>query len=156
MLYSESTENIYHQLYSLPNFNLKLTTDLVTVDFLDKKFLFQNANKELQLSDLNLAAQIISAKFYDKWDTYINAVLSKNLPQGDTTTTETSASSSDNVAAMDSPDNVPVSGQDAHSKVTTTVAGAKSVGDLLTLYQKYSIYDMIDTDIRRTLFLNVY
>lgn len=92
MLYSESTENIYHQLYSLPNFNLKLTTDLVTVDFLDKKFLFQNANKELQLSDLNLAAQIISAKFYDKWDTYINAVLSKNLPQGDTTTTETSAS----------------------------------------------------------------
>lgn len=156
MKYSETTQNIYSQLYKIPNFNLPLTNSLVTIDFLDKKFSYQNDGKELLLTDLSLAAQIIVAKYYDKWNTYISTVLSKNLPVGETTTTESVANSSDNVAAMDSPTNIPVSGQDAHSKVTTTVATAKNVGDLLSVYQKYSIYDMIDTDIRRTLFLNVY
>ena len=156
MKYSETTQNIYSQLYKIPNFNLTLTNSLVTIDFLDKKFSYQNANKELLLDDLSLAAQIIVAKYYDKWNTYISTVLSKNLPVGETTTTESVANSNDNVTAMDSPTNIPVSGQDAHSKVTTTVATAKNVGDLLSVYQKYSIYDMIDTDIRRTLFLNVY
>lgn len=156
MLYSETTKDIYQQLFNLPHFDLKLTNDLVTVDFLDKKFSFQNDSKELLLTDLSLAAKIIVAKYYDKWNTYISTVLSKNLPVGETTITETDANSNDNVAAMDSPTNIPVSGQDAHSKVTTTVSTAKNVGYLLGVYQKYSIYDMIDTDIRRTLFLNVY
>lgn len=156
MRYGDSSKDIYKRLYGLLNFNLPLLNGLITVDTLDKKFTFQNADKELQLDDLDLAAQIISAKFYDKWNTYISTMLSRNLPQGDTTTTETTANSSDNVAAMDSPDRVAVSGQDAHSKVTTKVATAKNVEDRLNLYQKYSIYDMIDTDIRRVLFLNVY
>ena len=156
MLYNESNHDIYKQLFTIPKFDLKLTNDLVTVDFLDKKFTYQNANKELQLDDLSLAAQIIVAKYYDKWSTYINAVLSKNVPLGEKTTTETVANSSNNVSAMDSPTTVPINGQDATSKETTTRETADNVGKMLTLYQKYSIYDMIDTDIRRVLFLNVY
>lgn len=156
MLYNESNHDIYKQLFAIPKFDLKLTNDLVTVDFLDKKFTFQNSNKELQLDDLSLAAQIIVAKYYDKWSTYINAVSSKNLQLGEKTTTETVANSSNNVSAMDSPTTVPINGQDATSKETTTKETADNVGKMLTLYQKYSIYDMIDTDIRRVLFLNVY
>lgn len=158
MLYSEVAQNdgIYKQLFALPHFELPITNDVVTVDFLDKKFLFQNANKDLQLPNLQVAAQIVAAKYYDKWNTYIKAVLSKNLPNGETTTTETTGTTNNNVSAMDAPTSVPVNGQDLHTSTTTTVNSAQNTSFLLNLYQKYSIYDMIDTDIRRTLFLNVY
>lgn len=158
MLYGDEKKGIYSELFKLPNFNLPLTNDIVTIDFLDKKFMYQNSQKEINLGleDLDVAAKILVAKYYDKWLTYINAVNNKNLPVGETTTTTQTGIINNTTSAMDSDELINTDGQNNKNTIETTVINADNTSKMLNLYQKFSVYDMIDTDIRRLLFVNVY
>lgn len=137
---------------------LPLINDVVTAKSLDAKFLYQNGNKEVNdnLIDLQNAVQIILARYYDKWVNYANELLLKDKPVGTTTTIKTSGNTKAQTSAMDSNNLIDTDGTTQDSTTTENTVSQQDRSQFLNMYQKYSIYDMIDTDIRRLLFINVY
>ena len=137
---------------------LPLINDVVTAKSLDAKFLYQNGNKEVNdnLIDLQNAVQIILARYYDKWVNYASELLLKDKPVGTTTTIKTSGNTKAQTSAMDSNNLIDTDGTTQDSTTTENTVSQQDRSQFLNMYQKYSIYDMIDTDIRRLLFINVY
>lgn len=137
---------------------LPLINDVVTAKSLDAKFLYQNGNKEVNdnLIDLQNAVQIILARYYDKWVNYVTELLVKDNPQGTTTTIKTTGNTKAQTSAMDSNSLIDTDGTTQDSTTTENTVTQQDRSQYLNMYQKYSIYDMIDTDIRRLLFINVY
>lgn len=137
---------------------LPLINDVVTAKSLDAKFLYQNGNKEVNdnLIDLQNAVQIILARYFDKWVNYVTELLVKDNPQGTTTTIKTTGNTKAQTSAMDSNNLIDTDGTTQDSTTTENTVTQQDRSQYLNMYQKYSIYDMIDTDIRRLLFINVY
>lgn len=137
---------------------LPLINDVVTAKSLDAKFLYQNGNKEVNdnLIDLQNAVQIILARYYDKWVNYASELLVRENPVGTTTTIKTSGNTKAQTSAMDSNNLIDTDGTTQDSTTTENTVSQQDRSQFLNMYQKYSIYDMIDTDIRRLLFINVY
>ena len=137
---------------------LPLINDVVTAKSLDAKFLYQNGNKEVNdnLIDLQNAVQIILARYYDKWVNYASELLIKDNPVGTTTTIKSSGNTKAQTSAMDSNSLIDTDGTRQDSTTTENTVTQQDRPQFLNMYQKYSIYDMIDTDIRRLLFINVY
>lgn len=137
---------------------LPLINDVVTAKSLDAKFLYQNGNKEVNdnLIDLQNAVQIILARYYDKWVNYASELLIKDNPVGTTTTIKSSGNTKAQTSAMDSNSLIDTDGTTQDSTTTENTVTQQDRSQFLNMYQKYSIYDMIDTDIRRLLFINVY
>ena len=169
MIYSEvvannSNHGIYWELLQHKNFDLNIVNDLVTVDYLDKSFYFHNGTKTIQKDNLTLSdySDIILASYYDKWKTYINVLLDNEFKNGtssrsETTTTGT-VTNTNKVSAYDSNDLIDDSAVQQNNNITatTTLTTQDSILQMLSVYQKYSVYAMIDTDIRKTLFNIVY
>lgn len=137
---------------------LPLINDVVTAKSLDAKFLYQNGTKEVNdnLIDLENAVQIILARYYDKWVNYANELLAQDNPVGTTTTIKTTGNTKAQTSAMDSSNLIDTDGTTQDTTTTQNTITQQDRAQYLNTYQKYSIYDMIDTDIRRLLFINVY
>ena len=137
---------------------LPLTNDVVTTKSLDAKFLYQNGTKEFNdnLIELQNAVQIILSRYYDKWVNYVNELLIKDNPQGTTTTIKSTGNTKAQTSAMDSNNLIDTDGTTQDTTTTENTVTQQDRSQFLNMYQKYSIYDMIDTDIRRLLFINVY
>lgn len=169
MIYSDLVKNnnndgIYTELFKNKNFNLPIINEVVTPAFLDTAFFFRNSLKTVNVGipDIKTACVIIIATYYDKWKTYLNAILNDNFKNGVGTITETTsngnASNKNQVSAFDSSELVDDSGTNQTSANTTTTktTDIDKVNSMLNLYQKYSVYAMIETDIKHVLFSRVY
>ena len=169
MIYSEAVANnlnhgIYWELTQHKKFDLNIVNDLVTADYLDKGFYFHNGDKTIQKDNLTLSdySDIVLASYYDKWKTYINVLLDNEFKNGissrsETTTTGT-VTNTNKVSAYDSNDLIDDSAVQQNNNITatTTLTTQDSTLKMLNVYQKYSVYAMIETDIRKTLFNIVY
>ena len=169
MIYSEvvannSNHGIYWELTQHKNFDLNIVNDLVTADYLDKGFYFHNGDKTIQKDNLSLSdySDIILASYYDKWKTYINVLLDNEFKNGESsrseTTTKGTVTNTNKVSAYDSNDLIDDSAVEQNNNITatTTLTTQASTLNMLNVYQKYSVYAMIETDIRKTLFNIVY
>lgn len=169
MIYSEAVANnlnhgIYWELTQHKHFDLNIVNDLVTADYLDKGFYFHNGDKTIQKDNLTLSdySDIILASYYDKWKTYINVLLDNEFKNGESsrseTTTKGTVTNTNKVSAYDSNDLIDDSAVEQNNNITatTTLTTQASTLNMLNVYQKYSVYAMIETDIRKTLFNIVY
>ena len=162
MLYKDFIDGsgVYSAIFAIEGVKdkLPLVNDVVTSKSLDAKFLYQNGNKEVNdnLIDLENAVQIILARYYDKWVNYANELLSQYNPVGTTTTIKSTGSSKAQTSAIDSNSLIDTDGTTRDISTTENKVSQQDRSQFLSIYQKYSIYDMIDTDIRRLLFINVY
>ena len=162
MIYKDFIDGsgVYSAIFAIEGVKnkLPLVNDVVTAKSLDAKFLYQNGTKEVNdnLIDLQNAVQIILARYYDKWVNYANELLSHDKPVGTITTIKTTGSSKAQTSAMDSNNLIDTDGTTQDTTTTENTVTQQDRSQFLNMYQKYSIYDMIDTDIRRLLFINVY
>lgn len=162
MIYKDfiGDSGVYSAIFSIEGVKdkLPLINNVVTAKSLDAKFLYQNGTKEVNenLIDLENAIQIILARFYDKWVNYASELLVKDNPQGTTTTIKTTGNTKAQTSAMDSNTLIDTDGSTQDTTTTENTVTQQDRSHYLNMYQKYSIYDMIDTDIRRLLFINVY
>ena len=162
MIYKDFIGNsgVYSAIFAIEGVKdkLPLINDVVTAKSLDAKFLYQNGTKEVNenLIDLENAVQIILARYYDKWVNYANELLYKDKPVGTTTTIKTTGNTKAQTSAMDSNNLIDTDGTTQDATTTENTVTQQDRSQFLNMYQKYSIYDMIDTDIRRLLFINVY
>lgn len=162
MLYKDFIDGsgVYSAIFAIKGVKekLPLINDVVTAKSLDAKFLYQNGTKEVNdnLIDLQNTVQIILARYFDKWVNYVNELLIADNPQGTTTTIKTTGSTKAQTSAMDSNTLIDTDGSTQDTTTTQNTVTQQDRSQYLNMYQKYSIYDMIDTDIRRLLFINVY
>lgn len=162
MIYKDFVESsgIYSAIFAVDGIQdkLPLINDVVTVESLDAKFMYQNSQKEVNegLIDLDSTVKIILAKYFDKWANYADVLLKENKPLGTITTVNSTMNQKAQTSAMDSAELIDTDGSKSDSETTQTTISQKDRTQYLTTYQRYSIYDMIDTDIRRLLFKNVY
>ena len=162
MIYKDFIDGsgVYSAIFAIEGVKdkLPLINNVVTAKSLDAKFLYQNGTKEVNdnLIDLENAVQIILARYYDKWVNYANELLARDKPVGTTTTIKTTGNTKAQTSAMDSNNLIDTDGTTQDATTTETTVTQQDRSQFLNMYQKYSIYDMIDTDIRRLLFINVY
>ena len=162
MIYKDfiGDSGVYSAIFAIEGVKdkLPLINDVVTAKSLDAKFLYQNGTKEVNenLIDLENAVQIILARYYDKWVNYANELLLRDKPVGTTTTIKTTGNTKAQTSAMDSNNLIDTDGTTQDATTTENTVTQQDRSHFLNMYQKYSIYDMIDTDIRRLLFINVY
>ena len=162
MIYKDFIGNsgVYSAIFAIEGVKdkLPLVNDIVTAKSLDAKFLYQNGNKEVNdnLIDLENAVQIILARYYDKWVNYANELLSQYNTVGTTTTIKSTGNTKAQTSAIDSNTLIDTDGTTRDISTTENKVSQQDRSQFLNMYQNYSIYDMIDTDIRRLLFINVY
>ena len=162
MLYKDFIDGsgVYSAIFAIEGVKdkLPLINEVVTAKSLDAKFLYQNGNKEVNdnLIDLENAVQIILARYYDKWVNYANELLSQYNTVGTTTTIKSTGNTKAQTSAMDSNTLIDTDGTTRNISTTENKVSQQDRSQFLNMYQNYSIYDMIDTDIRRLLFINVY
>ena len=162
MIYKDFIGNsgVYSAIFAIEGVKdkLPLINDIVTAKSLDAKFLYQNGNKEVNdnLIDLENAVQIILARYYDKWVNYANELLSQYNTVGTTTTIKSTGNTKAQTSAIDSNTLIDTDGTTRDISTTENKVSQQDRSQFLNMYQNYSIYDMIDTDIRRLLFINVY
>lgn len=162
MIYKDFIGNsgVYSAIFAIEGVKekLPLINEVVTAKSLDAKFLYQNGTKEVNenLIDLENAVQIILARYYDKWVNYANELLSQYNHVGTTTTITSTGDTKSQTSAMDSNTLIDTDGTTRDISTTENKVSQQDRSQFLNMYQNYSIYDMIDTDIRRLLFINVY
>lgn len=138
-----------------------LLNSYITAVKLDERFAFENNDKEMLFPNFQIACDVLIARFYVKWNNLIQGVLKTNLPNGASTMTETKNSggqtTTNNISAYDTSDLIPndSTNVDNDQTVTTTTTDITGTQFIMTLYKNGSIYDIINTDIRHTLFSHI-
>lgn len=163
MLYQDLTikanKGIYAALLDKLGSN-NIATDLITAQKLDTRFSFENNLKECLFDDLDNAADVLVVKFSSKWSKLM-AAFSSSIPDGASNYTVTNSkqnvNNTNSISAYDSDDLLKDSGanSDATGNTSTTVYDLKGQELILNLYSNANIYDIINTDIRKTLFRNI-
>lgn len=165
--YEENCLSEQHGIYTSLFNSLKdsgvtdLTNQYVTAQKLDERFAFENNDKELLVPNFQVACDILISKYYTKWTNLIQSILKTSLPNGASTITETKntggQTTTNNVSAYDTTDLVPndSTNTDNNQTVTTTTTDITGTKFIITLYKNGTIYDIINSDIRRTLFSNI-
>ena len=164
MLYQDMVISEDRGIYSALFDGLKdsSVTDLgnqfITAQKLDARFAFENNLKECYFKTFQQAVDVLIGKYYNKWSNLISGVLKSNLPNGASTVTETKSTgkNTNNVSAYDSESLVTDSGNNSEANTTTTVTDITGTQFIMNLYKNNTVYDIINTDIRRTLFRNIY
>lgn len=137
-----------------------IVNDTITAQKLDARFSFENNLKECLFDSLDVASDVLVAKYSFKWSKLFGAFNTK-LPDGATSYTLTNskqnANNTNNISAYDSSDMLPDSGNSSDSSANVdetqyTLTGRQLI---LNLYNNVNIYDIINADIRKTLFRNV-
>lgn len=148
-------------LDSLKNSEIELSNSYVTAQRLDARFAFENNLKECYFNDLTKAVDVLIAKYYDKWNHLITSVLKSELPTGVSSITKTANTggtvTTNKISAYDSNDLIPddSSSVDNDQTITTTTTDITGTQFIMSIYKNNVIYDIINTDIRRTLFTNI-
>lgn len=138
-----------------------LTNAYVTAQKLDERFAFENNNKEFLFPNFAVACDVLISKYYYKWNTLIQGFLKSSLPAGASTVTETVNSggqtTTNNTSAYDTNDLIPTDSTkvDNNQTVTTTTHDITGMQFIISLYKNGSIYDIINRDIRHTLFSKI-
>lgn len=163
MLYQDLTikanKGIYAALLDKLGSN-NIATDLITAQKLDTRFSFENNLKECLFDDLDNAADVLVVRFSFKWSKLM-AAFSSNIPDGASNYTVTNSkqnvNNTNSISAYDSDDLLKDSGanSDATGNTNTTVYDLSGQELILNLYSNANIYDIINTDIRKTLFRNI-
>lgn len=141
---------------------VKLTNSYVTATNLDARFSFENNQKECLFDNLVSAVDVLIATYYGKWTKLINGLLNDNLQDGATQTTVYAGSSNNSsinsISAYDSDDLLKHSGLTADTKQGYTSSVYSLNGQMLmqNIYSNNIVYDIINADIRHTLFRQVY
>lgn len=164
MLYQDMVISEDRGIYSALFDGLKNSgiTDLgnqyITAQKLDARFAFENNLKECYFKTFQQAVDVLIGKYYNKWSNLISGVLKSDLPNGASTVTETKSTgkNTNNVSAYDSESLITDSGNDSEANTTTTVTDITGTQFIMNLYKNNTVYDIINTDIRRTLFRNIY
>lgn len=163
MLYQDLTikdnKGIYAALLDKLGSN-NIATDLITAQKLDTRFSFENNLKECLFDDLDNAATVLVAKYSFKWSKLM-AAFSSTIPDGASNYTVTNSkqnvNNTNSISAYDSDDLLKDSGanSDATGNTSTTVYNLDGQELIFNLYSNNNIYDIINTDIRKTLFRNI-
>ena len=163
MLYQDLTikanKGIYAALLDKLGSN-NITTDTITAQKLDTRFSFENNLKECLFDSLDTAADVLVVKFSSKWSKLM-AAFSSSIPDGASNYTVTNSKQNINntssISAYDSDDLLKDSGtsSDAAGNTSTTVYNLDGQELIYNLYSNVNIYDIINTDIRKTLFRNI-
>lgn len=149
-------------LDQLKNDDFKLANSYVTSQRLDARFSFENNLKECLFDDLTKAVDVLIAKYYGKWTKLINGILNDNLKDGAAQTTvyngTGNSDQTNTVSAYDSDDLLKDSGLTANTKqdYTSKVYSLSGQALIQSLYTNNIVYDTINTDIRHTLFNQIY
>lgn len=163
-LVQSEDKGIYTALFdSLKEPNISdLTNTYITVQQLDARFAFENNMKEVYFTTLAMAVDVLTAKYLTKWTALISGILKNSLPNGasqyQVSSGNNTLNNTNTISAYDSDAMVNDNGSNAsgssHNETTTyDLTGQEFV---LTLYNNNNVYDIINTDIRKTLFKNVY
>lgn len=137
-----------------------IVNDTITAQKLDTRFSFENNLKDCLFDSLDNAVDVLIAKYSSKWNKLLSAYNNK-LPDGATSYTLTNskqnANNTNNISAYDSSDLLPDSGTNSDSSVNVDETKYTLTGKqlILNLYNNVNIYDIINADIRKTLFRNV-
>lgn len=138
-----------------------IVNDIITAQKLDSRFSFENNLKECLFHSIDAASVVLIAKYSSKWIKLLSSYNDK-LPAGATSYTLTNskqnANNTNNISAYDSSDMLPDSGTNTDSTVNVDETHYTLTGKqlILNLYKNVNIYDIINADIRKTLFRNVH
>lgn len=141
---------------------LKIADSYITAQRLDARFAFENNLKECNFEDFNSAVDVLIAKFYTKWVHIFDIFENSDLASGASQTTVYNGSSNGNsksqVSAYDSTELVDDGGLTSDSKQNYTSSVYNLSGQQLiqSIYTNNFVYDTINTDIRHTLFNQIY
>lgn len=137
-----------------------IANDTITAQKLDSRFSFENNLKECLFDSLDKASDVLVARYSFKWSKLLSAFNNK-LPDGATSYTLTNSkqnsNNTNNISAYDSSDLLPDSGNNSDSSANVDETQYTLTGKqlILNLYNNVNIYDIINADIRKTLFRNV-
>ena len=149
-------------LDKLQDSKLKIADSYVSAQRLDARFAFENNLKECNFKDFNSAVDVLIAKFYTKWAHLFETFENGSLASGASQTTVYNGSSNGNsksqVSAYDSTELIDDTGLTSDSKQTYTNSVYSLSGQQLiqSIYTNNFVYDTINTDIRHTLFNQIY
>ena len=149
-------------LDQLKSDDFKIANAYVTAQRLDARFAFENNLKECLFDDLTKAVDVLIAKYYGKWSKLITGILNDNLKDGATQTTvyngTGNSDQTNTVSAYDSDDLLKDSGLTSNTKqdYTSKVYSLNGQVIIQSLYTNNVVYDTINTDIRHTLFNQIY
>ena len=149
-------------LDKLQNSGLTITNAYVTAQRLDARFAFENNQKDCYFDDLTKAVDVLIATYYNKWLHLVNAFENGLLSDGASSKTVYTGSGSgenkNNISAYDSDDLVSDSSLTTNTKQDYTnivydLTGQELIKDV---YSNNFVYDTINSDIRHTLFNQIY
>ena len=162
-LVSQNSGGIYTALLGkLLNSTMNLTNSFVTAQRLDARFEFENSSKECYFDDINKAVDVLLGKYYTKWSHLFLSFENGNLEPGATQTivhnSTTNASSKNQVSAYDTTELVDDNGLTTEGKTNYNNSVYNLAGQQLikTIYTNNVVYDTINSDIRHTLFSQIY
>lgn len=149
-------------LDKLQDTKLKIADSYVSAQRLDARFAFENNLKECNFKDFNSAVDVLIAKFYTKWvhlfETFENGSLASGASQTTVYKGSSNGNSKSQVSAYDSTELIDDTGLTSDSKQTYTSSVYNLSGQQLiqSIYTNNFVYDTINTDIRHTLFNQIY
>ena len=149
-------------LDKLQNSGLTIANAYVTAQRLDARFAFENNQKDCYFDDLTKAVDVLIATYYNKWlhlvNTYENGLLSDGASSKTVYTGSGSGENKNNISAYDSDDLVSDSSLTTNTKqdYTNTVYDLTGQELIKEVYSNNFVYDTINSDIRRTLFNQIY
>lgn len=162
MLYKEmligESGGIYTALFdSLRDTDLnKLTDTYITASKLDERFNFENGEKDCLFNTLTQAVDVLTAKYLAKWIKLINSV--NNLDDGANSKTVNGGSveTVNSITAYDDDGFIDDTKQTQTDNTTQTQYNISGVQFVMNVFNNNYVYDIINSDIRKTLFRNVY
>lgn len=137
-----------------------IVNDTITAQKLDSRFSFENNLKECLFDSLDKASDVLVARYSFKWSKLM-ASFTSTIPDGASNYTVTNSkqnvNNTNSISAYDSDDLLKDSGanSDATGTTSTTIYDLSGQELILNLYSNANIYDIINTDIRKTIFRNV-
>ena len=146
---------IFYQLNKLQP--LPFITEDKPVSLLDVQFLAENANKEMFIIDTDILVKSLIAKYYDTWEKLTEFY--KIIPVGvvnETTTTNTSSYTGKDQVALNNDDNMyDISGNNSNTTDNTNVQN-KNYLAYKNFVLSSNFYDIIKSNIRNYIFINIY
>ena len=149
-------------LDKLQNSGFTIANAYVTAQRLDARFSFENNQKDCYFDDLTKAVDVLIATYYSKWLHLVNAFENGLLSDGASSKTVYTGSGSgenkNNISAYDSDDLVSDSSLTTNTKqdYTNTVYDLTGQELIKEVYSNNFVYDTINSDIRHTLFNQIY
>lgn len=158
MIYSDwaaANTGIFYQLNLVKA--LPFITDIVTVDNLDQEFLLENANKEMYSVETNVLVNSILSAYYHKWQDL--TTFYKLIEPGTTgeviSTHNNNEQNQNKVALNDTSDMFTTGGSDTNATAQTSTK-TKDYSSYKRFMLSDDFYDIIKTEIRKYIFINVY